>query len=227
MKHKNKLISSFLLLTFALFSFSCAKQAAESGNNANTSNGNAAVTNSTNRTVPTVKAETPTEAYKMLFAAVKAKDSETIKQLMSKSSLGFAQFNANNQKITLEKSLENGLVAPVLSPTITEIRDERIKDNFGAIEVYNAQTKTFEDLPFVLEDGGWKVAVGDIFQDTYKSPGKGRAQTERDASNKSVPLSSNSMSKMPDIPKGNQSIQVPPVKESKSVEVPKDDKPEK
>jgi hypothetical protein len=147
---------------------------------------------------------------------------------MSKSSLGFAQFNANNQKITFEKSLENGLVAPVLSPTITEIRDERIKDNFGAIEVYNAQTKAFEDLPFVLEDGSWKVAVGDIFQDTYKSPGKGRTQIERDATNKSVPLSSNSMSKMPDIPKANQSTQLPPPnKEIKSVEVPKDDKPKK
>jgi hypothetical protein len=227
MKQKNKLISSFLLLNFAFFGFSCAKQTAESGNNnVNSDSGNTAVVNSSsnsNRTVPTVKAETPTEAYKMLFTAVKAKDSETIKQLMSKSSLGFAQFNANNQKITLEKSLENGLVAPVLSPTITEIRDERIKDNFGAIEVYNAQTKTFEDLPFVLEDGGWKVAVGDIFQNTYKSPGKGRAQIENAASNKSVPMSSNSMSKMPDIPKGNQSIQIPPVSANK----PQDDKPKK
>jgi hypothetical protein len=229
MKYKNKIISGFLLTTVALFAVACAKQTAESGNVAS-NNANAAITNSNRAPVQTVVAKSPSEAYKLLFAAVKAKDSETIKQLMSKSSLGFAEFNANNQKITLEKSLENGLVAPVLSPTLTEIRDERIKDNFGAIEVYNAQTKSFEDLPFVLEDGSWKVAVGDIFQDTYKSPGKGRAQIERDSSNKSVPLSSNSMSKMPDIPKGEQSIQVPPsvVNANKTaVQAPKDDKPKK
>ncbi len=216
MKHKNKIISVFLLLAFALLNLSCARQTAQSGDSTNSS------------IVTSGGAQSPTEAYKMLFAACKAKDTEKIKQLMSKSSLGLAEFNANNQKITLEKSLENGLVAPTLSPTLTEIRDERVKDNYGAIEVFNQKENHWEDLPFILENGGWKLAVGDIFQDTYKSPGKGQAQIEREASNTAMPMSPKSMANMPEIPKDKKSVQIPPAaNETKSVEVPKEVKPKK
>ena len=212
MKHKNKIFSFFLLLTFSLTSLSCQKQQAEP--------------DKTKLSVqPAVKAQSPTEAYKMLFAAVKAKDTATIKQLMSKSSLGLAEFNANNQKITLEKSLENGLVAPTLSPTLTEIREERIKDNFGAIEVFNQKENRWEDLPFVLEDGGWKLAVGDLFQDTFKSPGKSRGQIEREASNTMMPTNT---TKFPEMSNSSKSAKtLPDSGGTKSIEVPKEDKQKK
>ena len=210
MKYKNKIIS-VLLLSVALLSLSCTKQTAQSGNNSSSSNGD--------------KAQTPTEAYKMLYAAVKAKDKEKIKQMMSKSTLGFAEFSGSQQKKTVDQILENGFVAPTLAPSLTEIREERVKDNFGAIEVLNAQTNRYEDLPFVLEDGGWKLAVGEIFQDTYKSPGKGRAQIEREASNTAMPMPANSVTNLPPIPEGNKSAQVPPSSGNKSIEVPKENKP--
>lgn len=216
MKHTKKNITLFLLLTFVIFNFACQKQQSEAGKN-----------QSPAQTAQTVKAQSPTEAYKMLFAAVKAKDTATIKQLMSKGSLGLAEFNANNQKITLEKSLENGLVAPTLSPTLTEIRDERIKDNFGAIEVFNAKDNRWEDLPFVLEDGSWKLAVGDLFQDTFKSPGKSKGQIEREASNTMTTVPTNTTN-FPEASNGNKSIKTPPATDgTKSVEVPKEDKPKK
>lgn len=220
MKHQNKIVSIFLLITFALWNLSCASQTAQISDNTNS-----------NTTVSTAAAgaQTPTEAYKMLFAACKAKDVEKIKQLMSKSSLGLAEFSGSQQKKSIDDVLKNGLLAPTLAPTLSEIRDERVKDNFGAVEVFNPETKQWEDLPFILEDGGWKVAVGDVFQDKYKSPGKGRAQIEREASNTAVPMMSNSMANMPEIPKGKNSMQVPPpaANESKSVEVPKENKPKK
>ena len=211
MRYKNKIISFFLLLTFALFSFSCQKP--QAGNNAN----------NTTATVPTVKAQSPTEAYKMLYAAVKAKDKAAIKGLMSKGSLGLAEMSAGQQKKSVDQILENGLVAPTLADKITEIREERIKDNFGAIEVYNEREKRWEDLPFVLEDGGWKLAVGDLFADTYKSPGKGKAQIEDEASNRGMPLPANTM-KFPDA-NSNSVTKNPIPDEKKSVEVPKEKKP--
>jgi len=211
MKYKNKIISVFLV-SVALLSLSCAKQTAQSGNNNSSSD----------------KAQTPAEAYKILFAAVKAKDSEKIKQMMSKSTLGLAEFSGSQQKKSVDQILENGFVAPTLAPSLTEIRDERIKDNFGAIEVFNPQTSRWEDLPFVLEDGGWKLAVGDIFQNTYKLPSKGRAQIELEASNTGMPMPANSVANFPPIPEGNKSVQVPPSSGSnKSIEVPKEDKPKK
>ncbi len=217
MKYKNKIISVFLLTVFALMNFSCAKQSAEAVNSSSSNSANAITVSDDGE-----KAKSPTEAYKMLFAACKAKDSERIKQLMSRSSLGLAQFNAGNQKITLEKSLENGLVAPTMAPALTQIRDERIKGNYGAIEVYNETDKRFEDLPFVLENGGWKLAVGDIFQGSYQSPGKGQAEIENESNmNKSMSMPMNKTVNMPPISNDKKSAP----NESKSIEVPKETKP--
>lgn len=162
-----------------------------------------------------IKTQSPTEAYKMLYAACKAKDAATIKQLMSKSSLGLAEFSASQQKKSADQILENGLVAPTLADSLTEMRDERMKDNFGAVEVFNPKDNRWEDLPFVLEDGSWKLAVGDVFQNTYKSPGKGQAQIENEASNTMMPMSSNSVTDFPPIPDGNKSVEVPKEKKPK------------
>ena len=216
MKYKNKIISVSLLIIFALVSLACQTQQAEL-TNANT-------TTTVQAPTQTVKAQSPTEAYKMLFAACKAKDVATIKQLMSKSSLGLAEFSSSQQKKPIEKILENGLVAPTLAPEITEIRDERIKDNFGAIEVYNPQDKRWEDLPFVMEDGSWKLAVGDLFQDTFKSPGKSKGQTELDASNKTMPMPSNTTN-MPKMDSNKMAKDPTTTSDGKSVEVPKEKNP--
>ena len=219
MKYKNKIISVFLLSIVFLTSLSCTKQTAQSGNNSNNNSGGGSSSGN---------AQTPTEAYKMLYAAVKAKDKERIKQMMSKSTLGFAEFSGSQQKKSVDQILENGFVAPTLAPSLTEIRDERVKDNFGAVEVFNPKDNRWEDLPFVLEDGGWKLAVGDVFQNTYKSPGKGRAQIEREASNTEISMPANSVADFPPIPEGNKSVQVPPGSGgTKSVEVPKEGKPKK
>ncbi|MGI8786495.1 MAG: hypothetical protein ACR2HG_01870 [Pyrinomonadaceae bacterium] len=204
MKYKYRIASVFLLVIFVCLNLSCAKQTAQ-----NTA----------------VAAQTPTEAYKMLYAAVKAKDTEKIKQLMSKDTLNLAQFNADRQKITLEKSLENGLVAPTLADSLTEIRDERVKDKFGAIEVFNPKDNRWEDLPFILEDGSWKLAVGDLFKGTYQSPGKGQTEIEREASNVEMPPPN--AAPLPNLPKGKSPPQFPMANENKSVEVPKEEKPKK
>jgi hypothetical protein len=218
MKYKNKTIGFFLLLILAFAAVSCQTQQAGNSNAIQ------------QQAKPTVKAQSPTEAYQMLYAAVKAKDSETIKQLMSKGSLGLAGMQASQQKKSLEQVLENGLVAPTLAPSITEIREERIKDNFGRIEVKNAQENRWEDLPFVLEDGGWKLAVGDLFAGTFDPKNtlpKGKAQTETEASNKMMPMPSNTVMNFPEI-NANSSTKVPPVSDkTKSVEVPKEEKPKK
>jgi hypothetical protein len=218
MKYKNKIIGFFLLLILAFAAVSCQTQQAGNGNAQQQA------------TKQTVKAASPTEAYQMLYAAVKAKDSETIKQLMSKGSLGLAGMSAGQQKKPLEQVLENGLVAPTLAPSITEIREERIKDNFGRIEVYNEKDKRWEDLPFILEDGSWKLAVGDLFAGTFDPKNalpKGKAQIETEASNKMMPMPSNTVTNFPEM-NANSSAKVPPVSgKTKSVEVPKEDKPKK
>lgn len=228
MNYKNKLIIGLLSLTIAGFGYSCKTPTAQNGN----ANGNTAVS------VPGSAAQSPTEAYKMLFAAVKAKDSEKIKGMMTKSTLGLAQFNAEQQKIPLEKSVENGLVATTIADAITEIRDERIKGANGAVEVFNQKENRWEDLPFMLEDGGWKLAVGDLFQGRYESPGKSKGEIEREATN-TMPVPTNGMTKFPPVSANANSMTLPANsaanktgsmktdEKNKSVEVPKEEKPKK
>jgi hypothetical protein len=132
---------------------------------------------------PAAGNDTPTESYKRLFAAVKSKDTEAIKKELSKKSLdlGVTVSQRNNQPI--EKVYENGFTATTFSETLPTIRDERIKEDMGAIEVWNSKESKWEDLPYVLEDGYWKLAVGDIFAGTFKSPGRGLDFREKEAAN--------------------------------------------
>jgi hypothetical protein len=130
-----------------------------------------------------VNDNTPTGAYKRLFTAVKSKNTEAIKKELSKRSIEFGVMFAQRSGKSVEQAYENGFTATTFSPTLPEIRDERVKDNMGAVEVYNSRDKTWEDLPFVYEDGAWKLAVGDLFAGTYQSPGKGRDLVEKEAAN--------------------------------------------
>ncbi|HXG84492.1 MAG TPA: hypothetical protein VNI84_10735 [Pyrinomonadaceae bacterium] len=166
-----KLVAFVFIAAAAFAGFSC-KQAEAPGNQ---------TANAGNR--ETIKASSPTEAYKMLFAAVRAKDTDKIRQMLSKNSMALAGSAAMQFNHTIEKQLENGMLETTITDTLPEIRDERVKDNYGAVEVYNKKASRWDETFFVNEDGGWKLAVGDAFNGSYKSPGKGRAQLEAEASN--------------------------------------------
>ncbi len=165
-----KVILSCLVLAFAFASFSCQK--------AQTNSNQAAKED-------TVKAASPTEAYKMLFAAVKAKDTARIRQLLSKNSMNLAGIGAKQFGNSIEKQIENGMQATTFADALPPVRDERVKGNFGAVEVFNQKTNRWDETAFILEDGGWRLAAGDQVSGTYQSPGKGQAQMETEAANTS------------------------------------------
>lgn len=131
----------------------------------------------------TTSEDTPTEAYKRLYAAVKSKDSEAIKQQVTKKTIELAEMSAQRFGKPVEQAYENGFTATTFSDTLPTMRDERVKDDMGAVEVWNAKDNKWEDLPFILEDGTWKLAMGDAFSGSYQSPGKGRDFREREAAN--------------------------------------------
>jgi len=151
--------------------------------------------------------DTPTEAYKRLFAAVKSKNTEAIRKEMSAKTQEFAKAVSARQKKTEAEVLSNGFTATTFSPTLPDIRDERVKDNMGAVEVWNSTDNRWEDLPFVLEPEGWKLAVGDLFANTYKSPGKGMDVRQREGSNSNS--GTNGM-QIPQLPPGANINQIPP-----------------
>jgi hypothetical protein len=167
-----KICFALISLAISVFSLSCA--------NANSK-------------VEPGKASSPTEAYRMVYTAVKAKDTEKIKMMMSKSTVSFAEGVANQQNKPVAEVYMNGFTATTFSESMPDIRDERVKGDFGKVEVFNKKDNKWEDLPFINEDGGWKLAVGDLFAGTFQNPGKSQAQTELENSNTSglIPLPGN------------------------------------
>ncbi|HQU91397.1 MAG TPA: hypothetical protein PLK77_03830 [Pyrinomonadaceae bacterium] len=140
-------------------------------------------TPSANTTQTSNPNDTPTEAYKRLFAAVKSKNTEAIKAEFSKKSIAAAQAQAARGKIPVDEVFKNGFTATTFAETLPEMRDERVNGTMGALEVWNSKDSKWEDLPFVREDSGWKLAVGDMFAGSWKSPGRGRDAKEREAAN--------------------------------------------
>src|SRR5256885_11046369 len=71
------------------------------------------------------RAATPTDAYKLLYAAVKSKDVEAIKKQLTKKSIEFGTMAAQRNNTPIEKVYENGFTATTFSETLPPIRDER------------------------------------------------------------------------------------------------------
>jgi hypothetical protein len=100
---------------------------------------------------PAAGNDSPTEAYNRLFAAVKSKDTEAIKREISKKTVELGVTVSQRNNTPIEKVYENGFTATTFSDTLPTIRDERVKDDMGAVEVWNSKESKWEDLPFILE----------------------------------------------------------------------------
>jgi hypothetical protein len=150
---------------------------------------------STNVAVNGSGGSSPTDAYKRLYAAVKAKDSPAIEAVMTNGTIEFAKANAARTHQTFEQMIANGFTATTFSPNLPQIRDERVNDDMGAVEVYNSKDERWEDLPFIREGDTWKLAIGEMWTGKFKSPGKSQAQKDAEAanamSNNMVPLNAN------------------------------------
>ncbi len=168
------------------------------------------------------------QAYTRLYDAVKSKDTEKIKAVMSQNSMGLAEFASSQQKKPIEEVLKNGFTATTFAEKLPKMRDERFQGEFGALEVYNEKTKKYEDLPFIAEDGVWKFAMGDLFRGSYQRPEPGMQVKEDEAANVNnpnlIPLMppNGNINAAPGITNGNvNTVQVEPIKPLKKRKGPK------
>ena len=166
-----KYFALVLVLSFAAAFIACG----ESPNSPSSSSNSSAAVGDPN--------DTPTNAYKRHFAAVKSKNTEAIKAELSKRSIAQAESEAARAKVPIEDVYKNGFTGTTFSETLPDMRDERVNGTMGALEVWNSRDGKWEDLPFIREDSGWKLATGDAFGGSWKRPGPGRAVREREATN--------------------------------------------
>ena len=160
-KHRNDLMKiygiTFIISAFILTACSSPQTANVAVN----------LTNSANTTANTVaqnqpqtmqpSATSPMETIKVLNEAAKTKNTEAIKRVVSKGTLALMEKTAQEQKTTVDELLKKDDGAPF--EELPEMRNEKITGETATVEVKNNESGEWTALPFVKEDGVWKVAI--------------------------------------------------------------------
>jgi hypothetical protein len=97
----------------------------------------------------------PTETLKTFLEASRKKDVQTVKTTLSKTTLEMAEKSAREHNTTVDALLKKDDVQ--ISDEIPEIRNEKIEGDTATVEIKDA-ANGYETLPFVKEDGNWKIA---------------------------------------------------------------------
>lgn len=181
------LLSALLIFAFCLSGCSGAAGTANSAANANSDPNVGRVPHSGGECAegggdPAAAINSPIEAYSFLFEAVKKGDTDAIKQISSKATRELAQFTASTYKKSCFDSYKNGFTETAMQEKMPETRDLRVEGDVAAMEVKTSKG-TWENVPFVKEGNGWKLAIGDLFFGKIKTPGKPQSILEQENAN--------------------------------------------
>lgn len=159
-----------LAVMFSLAIIAAISVACDTATNTNTNSNTNTNTNSnanSNKTAAADSPETsPIAAFKILYAATQKKDVENIKKGLSARTLVLVADIAKKQERTMDETLKENLSDPDYnSPTIPDARNEKINGNEATIEVIAPKTGQWTELPFVKEEGRWKLAYDKLKQD--------------------------------------------------------------
>jgi len=112
----------------------------------------------------------PTSTYKAFFDAQKKKDVAAIKKSLSKGSLDMMEKAAREQKKTVDEALKEGLESPAAkAEKAPPTRNEKIDGNNATLEVQDEESKKWETMYFVKENGAWKIALDKTIEEAFKN----------------------------------------------------------
>jgi hypothetical protein len=101
------------------------------------------------------KASTPLDTFKAYNEAARKKDLTTMKLLISESSRKMHEQEAKAKGVTLDDVIKTETLIGEDQKTV-EHRNQKIEGDKATLEIKNSYG-TWETLPFVLEDGMWKI----------------------------------------------------------------------
>ena len=101
------------------------------------------------------KPSTPLETLKAYTQAIKRKDTTEMKLLLSDASIKMAQQEAKAQGRSLDDIVKDETLFTE-AQTSLRFRNQKIDGNRASIEVENS-FGGFDTVPFVREDGAWKI----------------------------------------------------------------------
>lgn len=100
-------------------------------------------------------AATPLETFKTYTKAIKKKDTEAMKVLLSEATLKMHEQEAKAQGVTVDDIVKRETLFSENQSTV-EYRDEKIEGEKATLQV-KTQYGSWETVPFVREDGVWKI----------------------------------------------------------------------
>jgi len=103
----------------------------------------------------TPKLATPLETFKAYTKAIKQKDSTTMKILLSDASIKMHEQEARAQSVTLDEIVKRQTLFTEDQKSV-KLRNEKIEGDKATLEVENS-FGVWETIPFVKEDGIWKI----------------------------------------------------------------------
>ncbi len=106
----------------------------------------------------------PMETLKTLHNASLAKNPPAIKKMLSKSSIAMIEESARNQKKTVDQLLKEDDGAPFKFKELPEMRNEKINGSLATVEVKPKGAEEWESIPFIAENGEWKVMLDLIYR---------------------------------------------------------------
>jgi len=101
------------------------------------------------------KPATPLETFKTYVKAYKQKDMSTMKLLLSDATLKMHEREAKAQGSTVDDILKHETMIGEGQKSV-EYRDEKIEGDKATLQIKNV-FGSWETLPFVREDGVWKI----------------------------------------------------------------------
>jgi len=113
---------------------------------------------------------TPTATFKAFYEASKKKDVAGMKKTLSKGTLDMFDKLAKEQNKTTDDMLKD-VDKDDKSEKMPETRNEKINGDTATFEVKNEKTNKWDPLPFVKENGEWKIALDKFLEDMMKSLG--------------------------------------------------------
>ena len=101
------------------------------------------------------QAATPVETFQTYVKALKKKDLTTVKLLLSKDTIKMHEQEAKSEGVNLDDIVKRDTLLGDGQTTV-EYRNEKIDGDKATLEFKNSYG-IWETLPFVREDGEWKI----------------------------------------------------------------------
>jgi hypothetical protein len=117
-----------------------------------------------------LNSSSPTRTFKEFFEASKKKDVAGMKKALSKGTVDMFDKLAREQKKSTDDVLKE-LDKDAKDEKMPETRNEKITGDTATLEVKNEKTGKWDTLPFVKENGEWKIALDKFIEDMFKDLG--------------------------------------------------------